>query len=166
MIKCSTASCQHWNCFLVVGDWYVFMPWIVSKLCTEQSGHFRWKPVLQAVLSLTEICNPLKCFWPRECVSISRGKYLFSKAVLFLPLVTAADSEASCVCVCLSEQQTERKCTAPRVKSLTLHSQPCGTGLEIYFQMISKGSNLDSNLNSAPWTTSSSCHWLTVFNTI
>ena len=104
--------------------------------------------------SLPGIYKALKPCWLLNWVSIARAVAYFHQASLSLPAATAADSEAPFVCArpCVPCKQSRR--AAPRARSLTLPSKPPITFWNSLWrdcQMTSRGSNLDSNLDSATW---------------
>ena len=73
------------------------------------------------------------------------------------PAETAADSETPCVCARRSDTRKQSRRAAPRAWPLILPSKPSITfwnSLRRDCQMTGRGSNLDSNLNSAAWPTS------------
>ena len=82
----------------------------------------------------------------------------FPHASLLLPSVTASDSETPCVCAVPSDQ--------PKSLAIDFCSQNLLLSSGIAFrsdcQMTGRGSNLDSNLNSAFWPTS--CMALMLWN--
>ena len=100
-------------------------------------------------------------------VSIARVVASFPQASWMLPAATAAHSETPCVCVCPSDQSKQSRRAAPRACLLILPSKPSITfwnSLQRDCQMTCRGSNLDSNLNSAAWPTS--CKFLSALKTL
>ena len=104
-----------------------------------------------------EIYKALKPCWLLNWVSIARVVACFPQASLSLPAATAADSETPCVCARLSDPRKQSRRAAPRAWPLILPSKPSITfwnSLRRDCQMTCRGSNLNSNLNSAAWPTS------------
>ena len=109
--------------------------------------HFIWKKKwLSAALNVQSIKNfltlELSCF-PQASLSRSAA--------------TAADLKTPCVCACQSYPRKQSRRAAPRAWPLILPSKPSITFWNSLWrdcQMTGRGSNLDSNLNSATWPTS------------
>ena len=106
-----------------------------------------------------EVYKALKPCWLLNWVSIARVVACFPQASLSRPAATAADSETPCVCARPSDPHwhKQNRRAAPRAWLLTLPSKPSinfWNSLRRDCQMTGRGSNMDSNLNSAAWPTS------------
>ena len=113
-----------------------------------------------------EIYKALKPCWLLNWVSIARVVACFPQASQSLPAATASYSETPCVCARPSDPHKQSRTAAPslgpRAWPLILPSKPSITfwnSLLRDCQMTGRGSNLDSNLNSAALPTS--CKGLT-----
>ena len=104
--------------------------------------------------SRPEIYKALKPYWLLNWVSIARVVACFPQASRSRPAATAADSETPCVCARPSDPRKQSWRVAPRAWPLILPSKPSiafWNSLWRDCQMTGRGSNLDSNLNSAAW---------------
>ena len=99
----------------------------------------------------------LKPCWLSNWVSIARVVARFPQASRLLPAATASNSETPCVCARPSNRPS---CAGARPQELGRWFCPLnlrlssGTAFGSDCQMTGRGSNLDSNLNSAAWPTS------------
>ena len=106
--------------------------------------------------SRPKIYKALNDFWLSNWVGIAKVIACFLQASRLLPTATVADSETPCVCARPSDPPKQCRRAAQRAWLLILPSLPSITfwnRLQRDCQMTGRGSNLDSNLNSAAWST-------------
>ena len=106
-----------------------------------------------------------KCLIAAQNFKVQSIKNLFARVACFpqaswsWPTATASnwDMETPCGCARPSDQRKQSQMAAPRAWQLILPSKPLITFWNSLWrdcQMTGRGSNLDSNLNSAAWPTS------------
>ena len=139
-----------------VKQWALLWSATTSRQFHQKNFISHQKKVLVAAAT-PEIYKALKPCWLLNWVSIARVVACFLQASLSLLAATAADSETPCVRGRPSDPAKLCLCATPRAWPLILPPKPSITfwnSLRRDCQMICRGSNLNSNLNSAAWPTS------------
>ena len=132
----------------------------------------RWaQPCLATTSNSIEISFHIKKKWlvaARNLISMKtllilelsqyrKSGSMFPQASWLGPAATAADLGTPCVCARPSDPRKQSQRAAPRAWPLILPSKPSMTFWNSLWrdcQMTCRGSNLDSNLNCAAWSTS------------
>ena len=118
-----------------------------QQLPADSNGHSISNEKKSVVTA--QYLQSIKTFLTLELSRYRKSGSTFSSSE---PAATAADSETPCVCARPSDPRKQSQRAAPRAWPLILPSKPSITfwnSLRRDCQMTCRGSNLDSNLNSA-----------------